>query len=82
MAEITLSLWGKSLALRIPKKIVDKYQMQPGDKISIVEKKDFFEVKKLRTIKRYNLSEILDGVEKMPKEDIIDWGRPYGREIC
>lgn len=55
--------------------------MQPGDKISIVEKKDFFEVKKLRTLKRYNLSEILNGVENMPKEDIVDWGRPYGREI-
>ena len=61
MQTITLSLWGKSLALRIPKKVV--------------------EVRKIRAIKRYNLEEILAGVESMPKEDIIDWGRPYGREI-
>ena len=78
MQTITLSLWGKSLALRIPKKVVDKYGMQAGDKINLIEKKDYFEVRK---IKRYNLEEILAGVETMPKEDIIDWGRPYGREI-
>ncbi|WP_448339874.1 AbrB/MazE/SpoVT family DNA-binding domain-containing protein [Desulfovibrio piger] len=81
MQTITLSLWGKSLALRIPKKVVDKYGMQAGDKINLIEKKDYFEVRKIRAIKRYNLEEILAGVETMPKEDIIDWGRPYGREI-
>ena len=81
MQTITLSLWGKSLALRIPKKVVDKYGMQVGDKINLIEKKDYFEVRKIRAIKCYNLEEILAGVESMPKEDIIDWGRPYGREI-
>lgn len=81
MQTITLSLWGKSLALRIPKKVVDKYGMQVGDKINLIEKKDYFEVRKIRAIKRYNLEEILAGVESMPEEDIIDWGRPYGREI-
>ena len=81
MQTITLSLWGKSLALRIPKKVVDKYGMQAGDKINLIEKKDYFEVRKIRAIKRYNLEESLAGVETMPKEDIIDWGRTNGREI-
>ena len=47
MQTITLSLWGKSLALRIPKKVVDKYGMQVGDKINLIEKKDYFEVRKI-----------------------------------
>jgi hypothetical protein len=28
-----------------------------------------------------DLEDILDGMEDTPREDIVDWGEPQGREV-
>lgn len=36
---------------------------------------------KKRKIKKYDLDEILQGMENYSPNDIIDWGEPVGREV-
>ncbi len=78
---VTLSAWGASVAMRIPKQIIEKNNWQIGDKFALTQQDNGFTVKKVRTVKHYDLAEILDGIEHMPKEDIVDWGEPKGREV-
>lgn len=39
------------------------------------------ESRKNRGVKKYDLDEILQGMEDYPKEDVIDRGEPVGREV-
>lgn len=81
MTTITLSQWGNCLALRVPKQVVVANRWKAGDQLEVTQHDDGFAVRKLRKVKKYDLEEILQGMESFPKEDVVDWGEPVGREV-
>lgn len=81
---LTLSRWGNSLSVRIPKKILDSFKLTSDDKLT-------YTVEKNRIIltpekKESPLRKMFDGFdsaeyfenEQGNKED--DWGTPQGKE--
>ncbi len=81
---LTLSKWGNSLSVRIPKKILDSFKLENNDKLS-------YKVENNKIIltpekKESPLRKMFDGFdteayfknELKNKED--DWGQPQGRE--
>lgn len=81
MTTITLTAWGKSLGLRVPKEVAESHGWKAGDKIQITEQDGGVFLKKPYDIPKYDLEEILQGMENYPAEDIVDWGPPVGREV-
>ena len=80
MPTLTLSQWGNSLALRVPKAVAEAHNWKAGDLFSFTDTEHGFLIRKICRIKKYDLADILKGVSDMPKEDIVGWGPPTGKE--
>lgn len=72
--------WGNSLAVRLPKHVVETAGLAEGVAVKVTVAKDGTIT--MRSAKpEYTLQELLDGVarENMHRETI--WGKPMGKEI-
>lgn len=74
----TLTKWGSSQGIRIPKEIVDLTKLKVGDEVSITADENQIIIKKY--IKRVTLDELFEGYEGDYKPEEIKWGR-YGKEL-
>jgi antitoxin MazE len=82
--DINLVKWGNSAAIRIPKKILDKLNIDSNNMENIsfdvnVKGDRILLIKKQNKTKFELLVEQSDGVKMNPKTD-IDWGNPVGKE--
>ena len=75
----TVSKWGNSLAIRIPKNIADKINLKEGTAISI-DVSDNNIVITPKTI-RYTLEELLAEASSEDFDGEYDWGETVGEEI-
>lgn len=55
--DISLNKWGNSIGLRLPKHILEKYDLQNGSTLEIEERKDGILLRKRQKVK---LSEIIE----------------------
>lgn len=77
MATVTLTKWGNSQGVIIPKTLCDDLGIRLGDKliIELHENKVTIEAKK-----EYTLSALMSGYEGSAPEE-YDWGKPSGKEM-
>jgi len=61
--EIAINKWGNSLGLRIPKYLIEKYNLKNGSKLIISESKDGIVLKKPKK-KKITLEEIVKSIEE------------------
>ena len=73
---VTVSKWGNSLALRLPKPLADEIRVAEGATVNLEVADGALLVTPLR--RRYKLSELLAGESHAAE---IDWGPPRGEEI-
>lgn len=81
---VKIQKWGNSLALRIPKKVLENLGLKEGIEVVLLEKADSFEIKpinKERLKKKYSLDELLVGINGIEDLELVDWGPDVGREI-
>jgi len=81
MQTITLSRWGNSLGLRLPKGVIDEQRLKAGDKVTVELVEGEIIVKKTVEPKKYNLSEILGCFRPATETGELDWGAPQGQEF-
>ena len=81
MNSTTISKWGNSLGLRIPKVVIDAHGLQDGDTITIETEGTSIILQKQRTIKKYELSDILGAFHTADEVNEIDWGKSQGNEV-
>ncbi len=75
-----LAKWGNSLAVRLPRQIVETARLQEGDPLSLSVGKDGAVV--MRPARRkYRLEELVSRVTPRNRHDETDWGGPVGEEI-
>ncbi len=79
--ETTVSLWGKSTAIRIPTAIVKKSALRIGQSVRIENSSDG-SITIRPVVERPNLDTLLAAVtpENMPDEADVSWGKPVGSE--
>lgn len=77
----TLSKWGNSLALRIPKSFLEVHNLKDGDTLAIESKGESIILTKQRTIKRYKPQDILGGFHTASEMSEMNWGKPQGSEV-
>ena len=83
MAEAIVGKWGKNLAVRLPREIVDNVHLREGARVEITAQEDCVVIR--RAAPRYTIGQLFRG--KTPQEwrelyaDTFDWGPDVGREI-
>lgn len=82
---LTLSRWGNSLSVRIPKKILEQFELKNQDQLTYsVENSEIV----LKPVKKESpLRKMFDGFDtdeyfkNAPKNKEMDWGQPQGKEL-
>lgn len=74
-----LSKWGNSLGLRLPKLLVEKAKLRPGDRIDIsLSESGHILLTPIR--KNHTLDELVAGITPQNRHAETDWGEAQGRE--
>ena len=73
--QTTISKWGNSLALRLPRHVVDEARLVEGATVNVEVEDGAIKVTPSR--KRFELAELLQG--HAPSGE-LDWGKPTGNE--
>lgn len=78
--ETTVSKWGNSLAVRIPRSLAREAQLAEGDSLTMdMDAEGRIVMSSAR--KTYKLSELVAGITPKNLHRAIDWGKPEGKEI-
>lgn len=76
--QVSISRWGNSLGLRIPKDIAGRVGLAEGDRVDVEADGDRIVISLPRP--RYRLEELLVGMTPEAMHEAFDWGLDLGRE--
>ncbi|TLY16406.1 MAG: AbrB/MazE/SpoVT family DNA-binding domain-containing protein [Nitrospirae bacterium] len=79
--EAVLKKWGNSVALRLPNAILKEFALKENRKIYITAEKGKIVLTPKQKQPRYELASLLDKVTDSNRHELIDFGKPVGREI-
>jgi antitoxin MazE len=77
--ETTVSKWGNSLAIRIPRALAREACLSEGDCVAMDLGRDGSIVLR-STRKTYQLSELVSRITSRNRHRETDWGQPQGKE--
>lgn len=79
--EVSISKWGNSQGLRIPKEIIESLKIQVGDKVRVFIENNRVVIEPIQKKKEYSIDEL---VAKIPDDYIKEpelMTAPMGKEI-
>jgi antitoxin MazE len=79
MPKARVEKWGKSLAVRIPKAVVEEAHLQEGDAVSIEVLDGHVELRRDERI--LTLEELVAQITPENRHGEIDWGPAVGKEV-
>ncbi len=71
--------WGNSLAVRLPKNILDKTNLKEGEFIFLDFKHGFITLKP--AVKKETLEDFVNKITPQNRHGEVDWGEDVGNEI-
>jgi antitoxin MazE len=74
----TISRWGNSLALRIPKSAIDAAGLREGD---VVDVREDGGVLRIARSSRIDIDEMIESIDPTTIHAEVNWGPPVGREM-
>ncbi len=77
-AQTQLSKWGSSLAVRIPKPILEAMQLREGDDLAIEVRDRVILIHPVEH--KPTLADLVKGITQANRHSEIDWGPPTGNE--
>jgi antitoxin MazE len=77
--QTTISRWGNSLALRIPRHVTEEAKLVEG--VCVTVEIEDGSIRVTPTRKRFKLSELLKDEPKPSGNREVDWGKPKGDEV-
>lgn len=76
----SIGQWGNSLAVRLPKHIVEALNLKANDRLIITEEAGKIILEPISELPELTLEELLSQVTSEPKPE-VDWGKSEGEEI-
>ncbi len=73
-----LSKWGHSLAVRIPKAVVESARLREGDPLTVESRNGAILI---RPERRYSLDDLVSKITAKNRHEETDWAPPVGKEI-
>jgi antitoxin MazE len=77
MVKYTVTKWGNSLGIRIPKPLAKKLKLKEGTPIEMDLKDDSIVIRR----KRYDLETLLSQITPDNLHDEVSTGKPVGHEV-
>lgn len=74
-----LGQWGNSLAVRIPKYMVEALNLRANDALEVSVENGKLVMERVQALPELSLSQLLEEVTELPEPE-VDWGRPVGDE--
>lgn len=82
MNTTTIQKWGNSYAVRLPKAVMLKLNLQAGHSVEIREENQGRTLSIIPTKNRtFSLNEMVARITKDNQHDIVDWGPARGSEV-
>jgi antitoxin MazE len=78
--KLQIGQWGNSLAIRIPKYVVEALDLKLNDPVECTLEEGKLIVQPMQTLAELSLDELLAGITDPPEPE-VDWGRPTGNEV-
>lgn len=75
----SVSKWGNSLAVRVPKQAADRAGLKEGAAVQVTAERGRLVIVAARP--RYELTDLLKKERKTTQHPEVDWGPPRGKEI-
>jgi antitoxin MazE len=72
--------WGNSLAVRIPKHMVEALGLKPNDAVEFSVEDGRLVLEPIHALPELSLEELLAGVTEPPEPE-VHWGKPMGNEV-
>ena len=80
----TVSRWGNSLGLRLPKRLIDELEIREGTQVDLEPAQNGGYTLRVASISvpiaKFSLSSLVADLEPMSQEE-VDWGQPQGDEV-
>ncbi len=76
----TITKWGNSLAIRIPKFLTEQLDLKEGSQVDLELVADAIVIRPTRR-KKYTLEELLEGMTPNQAHSEISTGSPVGEEL-
>ncbi|MGE0530855.1 MAG: AbrB/MazE/SpoVT family DNA-binding domain-containing protein [Hyphomonadaceae bacterium] len=78
MQTAIIAKWGNSLALRLPRHIVESVRLSEGASVNLFVEDETLCIRPAR--KRYKLADLLAAHDPSHNQTETDWGEPVGKE--
>lgn len=72
--------WGNSLAVRIPKYVVESLDLKLNDPVEFTIENGRLVLEPIQALPELSLEDLLAEITEAPEPE-VDWGRPMGREV-
>ena len=76
----TLSRWGNSLGVRIPREAVERLGLEAGARVTVELGEDSITIRPARARRKWHLRDLLQGVTPSKVGGEFNWGDPVGKE--
>ena len=76
----SIGQWGNSLAVRLPKHVVQALNLKVNDRLKIKEEAGKIILEPLTELPELSLDELLSQITDEPEPE-IDWGKSEGEEV-
>jgi antitoxin MazE len=83
MTKVTISRWGNSIAIRLPKAVTEELRLSAGDVVDLAVSGGKATIEKPKQRLAPSLAEIVAEIRRLGPEnepDTVDWGRDVGSE--
>jgi antitoxin MazE len=77
-SETQLSKWGSSVAVRIPKPLLEAAQLREGDSVALEVEGGAIIIQ--AAVARPSLAELVEAIRPGNRHPETDWGKPSGNE--
>ena len=76
----SIGQWGNSLAVRLPKHILQSLDLRLNDRLSITEVDGKIVLEPVKELEELSLDFLLSQITEPPESE-VDWGKSEGEEI-
>ena len=76
----TVRKWGNSAAVRIPTSVMEATRLAMDEPVEVREEAGRIVIEPLRK-KTYDLRKLVAGINAKNRHELIDFGRPVGKEV-
>ncbi len=76
-----LQKWGNSSGIRIPKQMLTNLNFKEGTVLSLTETPEGILIKSAKPRYYFDIKDLVKGMNKKNRHELIDWGKPVGEEV-